>query len=63
MKISTILDHIDSGHMALLEIQLGHVWNWDQMRGLFDALFSLFTDGDAFRRDVVTEVPGGDCHA
>ena len=24
MKISTILDHIDSGHMALPEFQRGH---------------------------------------
>ena len=34
MKISTILDHIDSGHMALPEIQRGYVWNRDQVRGL-----------------------------
>jgi uncharacterized protein with ParB-like and HNH nuclease domain len=37
MKISTILDHIDSGHMALPEFQRGYVWNRDQVRGLFDA--------------------------
>lgn len=30
MKISTILDHIDSGHMALPEFQRGYVWNRDQ---------------------------------
>ena len=36
MKISTILDHIDSGHMALPEFQRGYVWNRDQVRGLFD---------------------------
>ena len=36
MKISTILDHIDSGHMALPEFQRGYVWNGDQVRGLFD---------------------------
>ena len=29
MKISTILDHIDSGHMALPEFQRGYVWNRD----------------------------------
>lgn len=39
MKISTILDHIDSGHMALPEFQRGYVWNRDQVRGLFDSLF------------------------
>lgn len=39
MKISTILDHIDSGHMALPEFQRGFVWNRDQVRGLFDSLY------------------------
>ena len=39
MKISTILDHIDSGHMALPEFQRGYVWNRDQVKGLFDSLY------------------------
>lgn len=39
MKISTILDHIDSGHMALPEFQRGYVWGRDQVRGLFDSLY------------------------
>ena len=39
MKISTILDHIDSGHMALPEFQRGYVWNGDQVRGLFDSMY------------------------
>ncbi|MEB3186594.1 MAG: DUF262 domain-containing protein [bacterium] len=39
MKISTILDHIDSGHMALPEFQRGYVWNRDQVRGIFDSLY------------------------
>lgn len=39
MKIATILDHIDSGHMALPEFQRGYVWNRDQVRGLFDSLY------------------------
>lgn len=39
MKISTILDHIDSGHMALPEFQRGYVWNRDQIRGLFDSMY------------------------
>ena len=39
MKISTILDHIDSGHMALPEFQRGYVWNRDQVRRLFDSLY------------------------
>ena len=39
MKISTILDHIDSGTMALPEFQRGYVWNRDQVRGLMDSLY------------------------
>jgi hypothetical protein len=39
MKISTILDYIDSGHMALPEFQRGYVWNRDQVRGLFVSLY------------------------
>lgn len=39
MKISTILDHIDSGHMALPEFQRGYVWNREQVRSLFDSLY------------------------
>ena len=39
MKISTVLDRIDSGHMALPEFQRGYVWNRDQVKGLFDSLY------------------------
>jgi hypothetical protein len=39
LKISTILDHIDSGHMALPEFQRGYVWNSDQVRKLFTSLY------------------------
>lgn len=39
MKISTILDHIDNGHMVLPEFQRGYVWNRDQVRGLFLSLY------------------------
>ena len=39
MKISTILDHIDSGDMALPEFQRGYVWNRDQVRGLMDSMY------------------------
>lgn len=35
MKISTVLDHIDSGHIALPEFQRGYVWNRDQVAGPF----------------------------
>jgi hypothetical protein len=39
MKIATILDHIDSGHMALPEFQRGYVWNRNQVRSLFESLY------------------------
>lgn len=39
MKISTILDNIDSGRMALPEFQRGYVWNREQVRSLFDSLY------------------------
>ena len=39
MKISTILDHIDGGHMALPEFQRGYVWSRKQVRELFDSLY------------------------
>ena len=39
MKISTVIDHIDSGHMALPEFQRGYVWNRDQVRSLLDSLY------------------------
>ena len=39
MKISNILDHIDSGYMALPEFQRGFVWNREQVRGLFHSLY------------------------
>lgn len=39
MKISTVLEHIDSGHMALPELQRGYVWNREQVRGLFLSMY------------------------
>ena len=39
MKISTILDHIDNGDVALPKFQRGYVWNRDQVRGLMDSLY------------------------
>ena len=39
VKISTILDHIDSGQFALPKFQRGYVWNRDQVRGLMDSLY------------------------
>lgn len=39
MKVSTILDHIDDGDIALPEFQRGYVWNRDQVRSLMDSLY------------------------
>ena len=39
MKISTILDQIDLGSMALPTFQRGYVWNRDQVRGLMRSLY------------------------
>jgi len=39
VKISTLLNHIDSGHIALPVFQRGYVWNRDQVRALFDSLY------------------------
>lgn len=45
MKISTILDHIDSGHIALPEFQRGYVWNRAQVRNLFESLYKRYPVG------------------
>ena len=39
MKISTILDQIDAGAIALPVFQRGYVWNRDQVRGLLESLY------------------------
>lgn len=39
MKISTILDQIDIGSMALPEFQRGYVWNREQVRKLMGSLY------------------------
>jgi uncharacterized protein with ParB-like and HNH nuclease domain len=58
MKISTALDHVDSGHIALPEFQRGYVWNRDQVRALFDSLFRCFTDAAEFKPCRAKEVLG-----
>ncbi|NEU81235.1 DUF262 domain-containing protein [Nostoc sp. UIC 10630] len=39
MNITTILDQIDMGSIALPEFQRGYVWNRDQVRGLMNSLY------------------------
>ncbi|AQP43565.1 GmrSD restriction endonuclease domain-containing protein [Tessaracoccus flavus] len=45
MRVSTILDHIDDGAIALPEFQRGYVWNRDQVRGLFTSLYRGYPVG------------------
>lgn len=45
MKIATILDHIDSGNIALPEFQRGYVWNRDQVRKLMRSLYLRYPVG------------------
>ncbi|MEX3314637.1 DUF262 domain-containing protein [Sulfitobacter sp. PS-8MA] len=39
MNITSILDYIDNGLMALPEFQRGYVWGREQVRGLFQSLY------------------------
>jgi len=45
MKISTILDHIDNGHMALPVFQRGYVWGGEQVKGLMASLYRKYPVG------------------
>jgi Protein of unknown function DUF262 len=45
MKISTVLDKIDEGAIALPEFQRGYVWNRAQVRGLMHSLYRRYPVG------------------
>ncbi len=45
MEISTILDQIDLGAMALPEFQRGYVWNRTQVRDLMNSLYRRYPVG------------------
>lgn len=45
MQISTILDNIDAGAIALPEFQRGYVWGRRQVRELFESLYRGFPVG------------------
>ena len=45
MQVSTILDQIDNGDIALPEFQRGYVWNREQVRGLFASLYRGYPIG------------------
>lgn len=63
MKVSTILDLIDSGDMALPEFQRGYVWNREQVRGLMHSLYRAYPVGSLLtwvtRTDVAATRGGG----
>ena len=54
-KVSTILDLIDMGSVALPEFQRGYVWNRDQVRGLMHSLYRGYPVGSL----LVWETPTG----
>lgn len=45
MKVSQVLDLVDSGDIALPEFQRGYVWNRDQVRGLLSSLYRGYPVG------------------
>lgn len=45
MKVTTILDQIDLGSIALPEFQRGYVWNREQVRGLMHSLYRKYPVG------------------
>src|SRR5690606_11645734 len=55
MKISTILDQIDLGSIALPEFQRGYVWNRDQVRGLMESLYKRHPVGGLLVWETKTE--------
>ena len=45
MKVSTILDQIDVGAMALPQFQRGYVWTRDQVKALMASLYKRYPVG------------------
>lgn len=45
MKVQTILDQIDLGHIALPAFQRGYVWNRNQVRALMHSMYRRFPIG------------------
>lgn len=61
MKLSTILDQIDIGAMALPEFQRGYVWNREQVRSLMHSLYRRHPVGGLLVW--VTKTEQADAHA
>lgn len=55
MKISTVLDKIDSGAIALPEFQRGYVWSRRQVRDLVESLYRRFPVGSLLLWETATE--------
>lgn len=55
MKVSTILDRIDSGSIALPEFQRGYVWNRNQVRRLMRSLYRGYPVGSLLMWETKTE--------
>lgn len=55
MKISTVLDKIDSGAIALPEFQRGYVWSRRQVRDLVESLYRGFPVGSLLLWETATE--------
>lgn len=55
MKISTVLDKIDSGTIALPEFQRSYVWSRRQVRDLVESLYRGFPVGSLLLWETATE--------
>jgi uncharacterized protein with ParB-like and HNH nuclease domain len=44
-KVSTLLDHVDSGALLLPEFQRGYVWNREQVRGFMRSMYRRYPVG------------------
>lgn len=55
MKLSTILDQIDMGSIALPEFQRGYVWSRDQVRKLMRSLYRGYPVGSLLMWETQTE--------
>lgn len=55
MKVSTVLDRIDNGALALPEFQRGYVWSRRQVRELVESLYRRFPVGSLLLWETATE--------
>ena len=55
MKVSTVLDQIDLGSVALPEFQHGYVWHREQVQSLMDSLYHKHPVGSLLVWETRTE--------